>query len=67
MHLGGDKGIVMDCAVVQAVFNKHIVQQEYGNSVALVEPLTMEQEAIPGGFAQDMTEDESAVPGLTAV
>lgn len=56
----------MDCAVVQTVFNKHIVQQESGNSVALGEPLTMEHEAIPGGFAQDLTEDESAVPDLTA-
>lgn len=56
----------MDCAVVQAVFNKHTVQQEYENSVALVEPLTMEHKGIPGGFAKDLSEDESTVPGLIA-
>lgn len=56
----------MDCAVVQAVFNKHTVQQEYENSVALVEPLTIEHKGIPGGFAKDLSEDESTVPGLIA-
>ncbi len=66
-HLGEGKGVIIDCAVVQAVCDKHLVQQEDGTPVALVESLTIEQEAIPGCFAQEMTGDTSAVPNLTGI
>lgn len=66
-HLGEDKVVVLDCAVVQAVWGKHLIQQGCGTPVALVESLAMEQEIIPGYFAQDLTEDESAVPSLTGI
>ncbi|ROL51100.1 hypothetical protein DPX16_14631 [Anabarilius grahami] len=42
-HLGEDKGVVMDCAAVQAVWDKHLIQQGCGTPVALVESLAMEQ------------------------
>lgn len=64
-HLG--EGVRMDCAVVRAVCDKHLVQQECGTPVALVESLAMEQEAIPGCFAQDMMQAESAVSGLSGI
>ncbi|KAL1255505.1 hypothetical protein QQF64_013566 [Cirrhinus molitorella] len=63
-HLGEGKGVKIDCAVVQAVCDKHLVQQEDGSPVALLESLTIEQEAIPGCFAQ---EDLSTVPDLTGI
>lgn len=43
--------------------DKHIVQQEHGTSVALVESLAI----IPGCFAQELTESESALSNLTGV
>lgn len=56
-HLGEDKGVIIDCAVVQAVCDKHLIQQECRTLVALVESSAIDQEAIPGCFAQEITED----------
>lgn len=66
-HLGEGKGVIIDCAVVQAVCDKHLIQLEDGTPVALVESLAVDQEAIPGCFAQEMTGDTSAVPDLTGI
>lgn len=35
-HLGEDKGVVLNCAVGQAVWDKHLIQQGYGTPVALM-------------------------------
>ncbi len=37
-HLGEGKGVIIDCDVAQAVCDKHLIQQECGTPVALVEP-----------------------------
>ncbi|KAL1258009.1 hypothetical protein QQF64_011253 [Cirrhinus molitorella] len=66
-HLGEGEGVIIDCSVVQAVCDKHLVQQEDGSHVALLESLTIEQEAIPGCFAQEMIEGLFTVPDLTGI
>ncbi len=62
-HLDAGKFVIIDCAVVQAVCDKYLIQQECRTPVALVESLSTDQESIPGCFALEITEDISAVPG----
>ncbi len=66
-HLEESKCVIIDCAVVKAVCDKHLIQQECGTPVALVESLAIDQEAIPGCFDQEITEDIPAVSGLTGI
>ncbi len=49
-HLDAGKFVIIDCAVVQAVCDKHLIQQECRTPVALVESLSTDQESIPGVF-----------------
>ncbi len=66
-HLEESECVIIDCAVVQAVCDKHLIQQECGTPVALVESLAIDQEVIPGCFAQELTEDIPAVSELTGI